>query len=164
MTTMDQDQNPNMPSWAQKIDCYGRRRWNKDKPLKNRRGEYITAIIWNLVFLFIVNKVPDWNLRFINEHYPMVLWALNMNIFIQIGANVIMLIFNFHVIRCLSRIIMETANFLALIIVYYLNPFDFSAIHGWSWLDWLIPWLLIIGMVVSALQVLGNIWKLIFWR
>jgi len=158
------ESSSNVPGWAKNIDDYGKRCWNKEKPVKNRRGEYIIAIVFNLVWLFIVNKVPDWHLKFINDHYLAVLWALNMNIFIQIGGNILMLIFDVRFIRYLSRIAMEAANFLLMIILYYVYPFDFSNIPGWHFLDMLIPWLLIIGMVVSALKVFGNIWKLIFWK
>lgn len=153
-----------MPPWAKKIDDHGKRWWDKEKPLKNRRGEYIAAIIFNLIWLFIVNKIPDWDLKFINDHYPAILWALNMNIFIQTGGNIIMLIFDIRVVRYLSRIILEAANFLVLILIYYIYPFDFSGIQGWTFLDMLIPWILIIGMVVSALKVIGNIWNLVFRR
>jgi hypothetical protein len=154
----------NMPNWAKNIDDRGKLWWNKEKPVRNRRGEYIASLIFNLIWLFIVNKIPDWNLEFINDHYPAVLWALNMNIFIQIGGNIVMLIFDVRIVRYLSRAVLEAANFLVMIILYYIFPFDFSGVPGWSFLDWLIPWLLIIGMVVSAFKVLGNIWKLIFWR
>jgi hypothetical protein len=153
-----------MPGWAKNIDDYGKRRWNKDKSRRNRRAEYITALIWNLIWLFVVNKVQDWHLQFINDHYPAVLWALNMNIFVQIGGNVLMFLLDISFVRYLSRILLETANFFVLIILYYIYPFDFSGIPGWSFLDWLIPWMMIIGMIVSALKVLGNTWKLIFWR
>ena len=158
------DTSPNIPGWAKKIDDHGKHRWNKEKPLRNRRGEYIAAIVWNLVWLFIVNKVTDWHLPFINDHYQAVLWALNMNIIIQIGGNILMFILDIRFIRYLSRIVLETANFFVMIILYYIYPFNFNGIQGWSFLDWLIPWMLIIGMIVSALKVFGNIWKLIFWR
>jgi len=158
------DSSTNMPGWAKNIDDFGKRRWNKDKSLRNRRAEYITALIWNLIWLFVVNKVQDWHLQFINDHYPAVLWALNMNIFIQIGGNVLMFLLDISFVRYLSRILLETANFFLMIILYYIYPFDFSGIPGWSFLDWLIPWMLIIGMIVSVLKVFSNIWKLIFWR
>jgi hypothetical protein len=161
---MNEPSPNNIPGWAKNIDDYGKRRWSKEKSLRNRRAEYITAIVWNLIWLFVVNKVQDWHLQFINDHYPAVLWALNMNIFIQIGGNILMLIFDFRFIRYLSRMIIETANFFILIILYYIYPFDFSHVPGWSFLDWLIPWMMIIGMIVSALKVVGNTWKLIFWR
>jgi hypothetical protein len=161
---MNQGNSSTMPHWAKNIDDYGKRRRKKEKSLRNRRGEYITTIVFNLIWLFIVNKIPDWHLQFINDHYPTVLWALNMNIFIQIGGNILMLIFDIRFIRYLSRIILETANFLVLIILYYIYPLDFSSMAGLHFLDHLIPWLMIIGMIVSALKVLDNIWNLIFGR
>jgi hypothetical protein len=157
------DSSSNLPGWAKNFDDYGKRRWDKEKPVRNRRAEYITAIIFNLIWLFIVNKIPDWHLQFINDHYQAVLWALNLNIFIQIGGNLFMLVFNVRMIRYLSRILLESASFLVLIILYYIYPLDFSGMSGLSFLDTLIPWLLIIGMIVSVLKVFGNLWKLIFW-
>lgn len=161
---MDEEKTVHGPAWAHRADDWGRRRWHREKPIKNRRGEYIGSIIWNLIWLFIVNKIPDWHLHFINEHYLTVLYALNMNIIIQIGGNVLMLILDFRFVRHLSRILMEGANFLLLIIFYYVYPLDFSGISGWSWLDIVIPILLVIGMIVSALKVISNTWKLLFWR
>jgi len=58
-----------MPFWAQKVDGYSRTKWHKEKTFSRIRSESIGAIIWNLVFLFIVNKVPDWNLTFIRDNY-----------------------------------------------------------------------------------------------
>jgi uncharacterized membrane protein YkvA (DUF1232 family) len=87
-----------------------------------------------------------------------------MNILIQIGGNILMFIFDVRFVRYLSRIILEAANFLTLMILYFIYPFDFSVYPGWRFLDWLIPLMFIIGMVVSALKVLSNLWKLVFWR
>jgi hypothetical protein len=153
-----------VPRWAKNIDDYGRRRWHKEKPHRNRRQNYVGNIIWNLIWLFIVNKVPDWHLSFINDHYLAVLWALNMSIVVQIGGNILMFLLDFRLIRNLCRIIMEAAGFLVLIILYYIYPFDFSNTHGWAFMDQLLPWLMIIGMVVTALTILASLWKLIFWR
>jgi hypothetical protein len=158
------DQPPGMPAWAQKIDDHGKRWWNKEKPVKIRRSEYITSIIFNLIWLYIINKVPDWNLKFINDHYMSVLWAMNMNVYVQVGGNLVMLVFGFRFIRYLAGILLESANFLVLIILYYIYPFDFSHVAGWTFMDQIIPWLLIIGMIVSALKVIGNTWNLIFHR
>ena len=161
---MNQEHFSGMPQWAKKADDYGKRHWHKAKPPINRKGEYIMAIIWNLIWMYIVNHLLDWDLNFITPHFSAVLWALNMNILIQIGGNIVMFIFDIRVLRYLSRIVLETANFLTLIILYYIFPFDFSVYPGWRFLDWLIPLILIIGMVVSALKVLSNLWKLIFWK
>jgi len=48
--------------------------------------------------------------------------------------------------------------------IYYVYPLDFTNYPGLNWIDVVLPWLLIIGMVVSAFKIISNIWKLIFWR
>jgi len=161
---MSENKDDFMPPWAQKVDNYGRRRWHKEKSFSRYRSECIWTIIINLVFLYIVNKIPDWDLKFIKESYGAVIWVLNVNILIQIGGNLLMAVFDFSWIRYLSRIILEAASFITTLVLYYIYPFDFSHVHGLSWIDWLLPVAFIIGMIVSAIKVIANIWKLIFWR
>jgi hypothetical protein len=154
----------NMPPWAQRVDSFGRRRWLKEKPVKSRNGEYIGNIIFNLLFLWIVNNVQGWDLGFIKDNFSVVVWILNVNILIQIAGNVLMLLSGLPIIRYLTLIITESASFVAQIVLFYIYPFDFSHFHGLFWLDWFLPIALIIGMVVSSLKVFSNLWKLIFWR
>ncbi len=161
---MKNEQQCTVPSWARRIDDYGREKWHKDKPDVTRRGEYIANVIFNLIFLYIVYKVPEWNLGFIRDNFNVVLWILNLNILIQIGGNLLMAMIEFKPVRYLSRVIMEASSFLINIVLYYIYPFDFTNFHGLFWIDIVLPILLIIGMVVSALKVLANLWKLVFWR
>jgi hypothetical protein len=161
---MNHQCNENMPHWAQRIDDYGKRRWYKENHDKKRNGEYIGNIIFNLIFLWVVNKIPDWNLGFIRDNYNVVLWIVNVNILVQIGGNALMLAANLPIIRYLSLIITESASFVTQMVLFYIYPFDFTNFHGLFWLDWFLPIALIIGMVVSAFKVIGNLWKLIFWR
>jgi hypothetical protein len=161
---MNHEKHSNVPHWAKRADDYGKQRWNKEKPIRNRRGEYIGSIIWNLIWLYVVNHLTGWDVKCITHHFSAVLWALNMNILIQIGGNILMFIFDIRFVRNISRIVLEAANFLTLIILYYIFPFDFSVYPGLIFLNWLVPLLVIIGMVVSALKVLSNLWKLVFWR
>ena len=161
---MNQHHNEHMPRWAQRVDDYGKRRWHKEKPERNRNGEYIVAIIFNLVFLWIVNHVPGWHLDFIKDNFMVVLWILNVNIFIQIAGNVLMLLTGLRIIRYLSLIVIESASFVTQMVLFYIFPFDFTNFYGLFWLNWFLPIALIIGMVVSAIKVFSNLWKLIFWR
>jgi hypothetical protein len=139
-------------------------RWKQpratDKPERNRKGEYIGSIIGNLIALFIVNKLPDWHVKFINSHYQVVLYMLNIAILAKITGNILMLALEYRAVRYLCRIGMEIATFITLILFYYVYPFDFSAINGWQWLDHVLPILFIVGMVFSVLRVISNIWKL----
>ena len=161
---MNNHHNENMPQWAQRVDSYGRSHWHKEKPVKSRNGEYIGAIIFNLVFLWIVNNIPEWHLGFIKDNFMVVLWILNVNILIQIAGNVLMLLSGLSIIRYLSRIIIESTSFVTTMVLFYIYPFDFTHFHGLFWVDWFLPIAFIIVMVVSALKVISNLWKLIFWR
>ncbi len=161
---MNQNNDNSMPPWAKKVDDFGQRHCHKEKSFRKYRAEAIWAILLNLVFLYIVNKIPDWNWKFIPESYGAVLWILNMNIFFQIGGNLLIVLFDFHWIRYLSKIIMEAVGFVTTLVLYYIYPFDFSGCHGFSWIDLILPVLFIISMIVSAIKVVANIWKLLFWR
>jgi hypothetical protein len=152
-----------MPPWAKKVDDFGQRHWHKEKPLRSRRGEHIWAIIWNIVFLWIVNKVPDWNLWFINEHYNAVLIFLNINIYIQIGTHTLMAFLETRWAYHLLKIVSEASKFMLFILLYYLYPFDFSG-RNLAWLDMLIPVFLIITMAITALSVLIHLFRLVFSR
>jgi hypothetical protein len=66
--------------------------------------------------------------------------------------------------RYFVLIITESASFVTQMVLFYIYPFDFTHFHGLSWIDWFLPIALIIGMVVSAVKVFSNLWKLIFWR
>ncbi len=116
-----------------------------------------------LYFLWIIHKLPDWNLTFITESFGAVVWVITMNIYVQIGGNLMMLLFDHRIIRYLARIVTESASFVTLLALYFIFPFDFTNFYGLHWLNWLLPILFIISMVVSALKVISNIWKLIFW-
>lgn len=161
---MNQPCNENMPRWAHRIDTYGRNHWHREKAMKSRNGEYIGAILFNLFFLWIVNNITEWHLGFIRDNFMVVLWVLNVNIFVQIAGNVLMLLSGLPAIRYLSHIIIESASFVTTMVLFYIYPFDFTHFHGLFWIDWFLPIAFIISMVVSALKVFSNLWKLIFWR
>ena len=56
----------------------------------NKLAGYIASIVFNIIFLAILNKVPDWNLSFITESYPNILWAVNLSLGIQIAGNILL--------------------------------------------------------------------------
>ena len=153
----------NMPPWARKMDDYGQHHWHKEKPLRKRRGEHIWAIIWNIVALWVVNKIPDWNLSFINDHYNAILIFLNINIYIQIATHTLMAFLETRWAYHLLRIVSEASTFVLFILLYYIYPFDFSG-TSLTWLDFLIPIILIITLVVSAITIFVHIFRLIFYR
>jgi len=149
------------PRSSGRFEKYSRRyrKWDERPP---RRWEYIWAILWNIFFLYIVNKIPQWHWEFINGRYMVILWVLNASIAVHLGANLLMLILEFRWMRYVGKILMGIAAFITLIMLYYLYPFDFSQVPGWTWMDTFLPVFFIIGMAGSALSVIINCWKLIF--
>jgi len=133
-------------------------------PRKRHRGEAIWSIIWNLIFLYIINKVPDWDLPFITDRYVLVLWILNINLFLQIIGWILILFLDFHWTWHLVRAVLDAAGLVVMLVLYFLYPFDFSEISGWTWMDILLPVIFIIGMVASGLSALVHLFKLIFKR
>ena len=161
---MEIPENEHMPHWAKRIDEIGPRRWHREKQYRNRRAEFVTSLVFNLIALVILYKIPDWHFGFITAKYGVVMYILIFSCIVQIGGNLLMLILDIPSIRYFSGIFMEAASFLAQITLYYVYPLDFSNYPGLSWIDIIFPWILIIGMVISAIKVFSNIWKLIFWR
>lgn len=153
-----------MPEWARRIDAAGPRRWHRDRDYRNLRSEFVSSAVFNLIALFVLYKIPDWHLDFINGKYPAIYPILMFSCVVQIVGNLIRLLLFSRATSYFTGIFMEAASFLAMICFYYLYPLDFSNSHGLSWIDIVLPWFLIIGMIVSALKVLSNAWKLIFWR
>ena len=57
-------------------------------------GSYIASVIGNAIVLFLVNKVPEWDLRFITDGYTAVLWAMNLSLIVQIAGNALLVFFH----------------------------------------------------------------------
>jgi hypothetical protein len=153
-----------MPRWARRIDDAGPRRWKRERNAKRRRGDYIANIVVNLIGLYIVNKLPSWHVSFLNDHYLTILPMINWNIYVQIAGNFLLVFLDLSIFRYLLRAVMEAATFLILIILFYIYPFNFTLVENLGWLDTFLPVIFIIGMVVSAVKVLSNLWKMVFWR
>jgi hypothetical protein len=75
-----------------------------------------------------------------------------------------MLLTGLRGIRYLSRMIMEVAGFVTALTLFFIYPFDFSTYNDLQWMDRVLPVFLIIGIVVSGIKAVSNLWKLIFWR
>ena len=104
----------------------------KDKQQQpNKRSNYIANVVFNTLFLVIVNKVPDWNIFFITEQFPAVLWALNLALGVQISAN-FMLIFHHPLsLHHISQTVVSIFQLISIYIIITIFPFDFSFLGNW---------------------------------
>lgn len=126
-------------------------------------GNYIGEIIGAAIGLFIVNKLPDWNLSFITSDYPAALWAMNLSLVVQVAGNFVLIFFHPRVIHFLAKSAFGVVALLPLVVLISVFPFDFSSAVG--------PWLNVVvriafgaaifgtavGVVVNALRAVGSI-------
>jgi nicotinamide riboside transporter PnuC len=158
---MNHPHNNNM-SWTEKTSSCGNHRWHKEKTGKSRRAEYVAAIIFNLIFLWVVNSIPGWHLPFIKDNFSVVQWILYVNILVQIASNFFMFMLDSYYPRRIGIILSETSGLIAILVLYYIFPFDFQTINDMHWMNRALPVFFIIAMVFSALKVFNNAWKLLF--
>lgn len=127
-----------------------------------KKGEYIANIIFNLIFLWILSRVPHWNIPFLADDYMVVLLVMKINCWVQIAANIVLLVMFIRALRYVVKIIAEAAGLAALMVMYNLYPFDFSNYHNLGWLDKVLPILFIIGMVVAVVKIFTYAVKVFF--
>lgn len=127
-----------------------------------KKAEHIANIIFNLIFLWILSRVPDWDIPFLGDNYMVVLLVMKINCWVQIAANIVLLVLSIIPLRYLVKLIAEAAGLAALMVLYYLYPFDFSNYHNMGWLDRVLPILFIIGMVVAIVKIFTYAVKIFF--
>ena len=113
-------------------------------------ANYIFAVVINGVFLFLVNKIPDWNPAFIADTYSSVLWALNLSLIAQIAGNFLLIFYHPMVLHHIGNILFSVFGFIALIVVYTVFPFHLPKLRS-NWLPTLIRVVMIVGMVGTGI-------------
>jgi hypothetical protein len=125
---------------------------------RKRLADYIVAVIFNIAFLVIVNKVPDWNIPFITDSFPSILWAVNASVAVSIAGNFILIFFHPRFLHYLFNAVFSVFGILATSVILSVFPFEFRDLVG-EWLNILVRIALIVGIVGSAIAVVVNVVK-----
>jgi hypothetical protein len=123
-------------------------------------SDYIFSVIFDIAFLVVVNKVPDWNITFITDAFPEILWAVNTSLAVSLAGNLILIVFHPRFLHHLFNAVFAVFGILAVSVILSVFPFDFSRVVG-EWLNILVRIALIVGIVGSAISVVVNIVKAI---
>ncbi len=132
----------------------GKDNWNEEK---SHKSEYIVAIIFNLIFFYIVNNLLNWNISFITQALNSILWIINLSIVAAITGNFFLLLYDPRWLRHLIKIAMNIFAFYAVYFIYEVFPFSFSTIY----LDEIVLFVLIISMVAIIIASFVEFIKLI---
>ncbi len=115
----------------------------KNKTDVSKKSEYIAAIIFNLIFWYIVNNLLNWQVYFITTAFNEVLWIINFSIIVSIIGNALLLFYSPERLRHLVKIIINIVSFVATYMVWTVFPFNFYN----SFYDWCFSILLILAMI-----------------
>ena len=121
-------------------------------------SDYIFAVIFDIAFLVVVNKVPDWNILFITDSFADILWAVNTSLAVSLAGNLILIFFHPRFLHHLFNAVFAAFGILATSVILSVFPFDFSQVAG-EWLNTVVRIALIIGIVGSVISVVVNIVK-----
>lgn len=120
-------------------------------------GAYVGAIVANGILLFVVNKVPSWNLGFITGEYPAVLWAMNLSLLVQIGGSFALIFFHPRLLHHLANVVFNGFSLLALVIVLTVFPISFAA----QWGNTVARVVLIVAIVGTSIGAVTHVFKAI---
>lgn len=91
-----------------------------------RRFGYLVTIVVELVLLYLANGAPDWNVPFITNDWPDVLWALNLSLGATLVANVLFLAFDPWWFRRAAQVVLNAFSILSTLVMYRVFPFEFG--------------------------------------
>jgi hypothetical protein len=123
-------------------------------------GAYIGSIVALGIVLFLVNKLPDWNLRFITDDYPAVLWAMNLSLLVQLAGNAILIFLHPRFLHYLMQTVFNVVSLLSLIVLTAVYPLDFSYFAG-NFVNTIVRIALIIATVATGIGAIVNLFKTI---
>lgn len=114
------------------------------------RASFVVAIIFNLIFIYIVNQIPYWDISFITSAWIETLWILNLSLVVTIIGNLLFLYYHPQWFRSLAQIVMSAFAFWAIKTLYAVFPFSFSQ-SSLDLLTWFILIILMLGVAISIL-------------
>ena len=130
-----------------------RDQWKKT----GRKAGYAGSIVWNAVFIFVLNNLTNWNLPFIAPGWVAVLLAVNLSLGVTILFNIVFLAFDPPWFRYFERIVSGLLALLSTYVIYTIFPFDIPDPLATT----VLQWCLIIAMVASVIGVIVALVKLV---
>ncbi|MGZ7067530.1 MAG: hypothetical protein ACXVHT_04450 [Methanobacterium sp.] len=124
---------------------------------KNWKAEYITAIIFGLIFLYIVNNLLNWNIYFITGALNQVLWIINLSIIVTIIGNILLLAYSPQWFRHVIKIIINIISLISIYFVYIVFPFNFYN----SFINWGVSIFLILIMIGIVIAIIVEVYQFI---
>ena len=121
-------------------------------PSIGRRIGYIFAIIFMLVFLYLLRHAREWT-DILNDNYEKCLFYIELSIYANILVNVIFIFYDNRWFRHLANAFTSVLGALSMIMIYVFFPLDLDE----TW----VKWIKIGVLIIFAFTVLGTIIELV---
>ena len=115
-----------------------------------RRVGYIFAIIFTLIFMYIINHLLEWGAPFLTNNFRICLWVINFSLAASIVGNALLLAYDAHWFRHIIQIILNIFAFVAVYIVYAIFPFAFPEAI-WAMLARFVLIIMMIGIGIGLI-------------
>jgi len=125
-----------------------------------RKVGYLWAIIFDVIFLYVVNNLLTWGVPFLTESFDAVRWVISLSLVASMIGNLLLLIYDGRWFRHLAIMAMNVFSFVATYTLLIVFPFDFGG-GPWSTLIWLF---LVLGLIGIAIGTIVEFFKFIFGR
>ena len=91
-----------------------------------RRFGYLISIVVNLALLYLANGVPNWDVPFITNDWPDVLWAVNLSLGATIAANLAFMAYDPAWFRRIAQMVLAGISIVVFNTLRTVFPFDLS--------------------------------------
>ena len=123
---------------------------------KHRPFEYIVAAVINVVVLYLVNRVPGWNISVVLPSFSEVLLPLRIYLIAQIAGNAVLVFYHPNYFHHSVQLVFSLLGVFVSIVMLSVFPFDFSTSIG-PWLNQVARVVLTVGAVGSGVSALVNL-------
>jgi len=100
------------------------------KDLPNKRSNYIANLVFDIIFLIVVNLLPGWNVSFLTDQFPAVLRIINVCIGIQASANLMLIMYKPLPLHHITQVVLSGVGFYLAYTLFTVFPFDFTSLGG----------------------------------
>ncbi len=144
--------------WEEDGSGVPEREWNSRRGLRRKghanggkTSDYIGSVVVNGILLYVVNKIPSWNLSFITEAFSQVLFAMNLSLGAQVGGNLFVSFYREKRARNGILFLLDIASLYGAVTVLRVFPFRFDEIPV-PFLEKGVRIVLMVGIAVTAIS------------
>ncbi len=131
----------------------------REEKIPESRLSYLIGVILNSVALYVIEKVPEWNIAFITGEYEQVRSVLAVAVIVQIAGGVILIVLHTGIMHYLLHVIFNFVSLYAIYRVVTVFPFDFAAI-GIPVIGTVLKILLFISLAATLIGLISNMFRL----